>query len=120
MVEANDLATFIIEAVGSDIMNPDIYLVRKRYQDKETTTGYGNTGFSNLLQDISDSFCRSSTSVGCRVYLKNGLYEMLQGPNTDGVEWSNTTEGYHVSIYMEGETRDGCIKSAYALKNHKR
>jgi hypothetical protein len=111
MVEAKDLATFIIEAVGSDIMNPDTYLVRKRYQDTETTTGYANTAFCQALQDISDAFCNSSTVYGCRIYLKNGLYEMKQATGTDAglVTWSSAADGDHVNVYMEGETRDGVI-----------
>lgn len=111
MVEAKDLGTFIIEPVGSDIMNPDTYLVRKRFQDTETTTSYANNAFSQALQDISDSMCSSSTSVGCRIGLKNGLYEIDQGPDTGGglVEWSTQAEGHHVSVQIEGETREGCI-----------
>ncbi len=111
MVQARDLATFIIEPVGSDIMNPDTYLVRKRYQDTETTTSYANTAFSTALYDINAEFCSSSTSVGCRIYLKNGLYEMDQSAATDGglVTFGTTDEGGHVEVYMEGETRDGVI-----------
>jgi hypothetical protein len=109
MVEAKDIATYIIEAVGADIYNPDSYLVRKRFQDTETTTSYPNTQFSNALQAISDNSCSASSTCGCRIYLKNGLYEMLQGPDTDGglVEWSTTTNGHFANVYIEGETREG-------------
>ena len=111
MVEAKDLATFIIEPVGSDIMNPDTYLVRKRFQDSETTTSYASNAFSHALQQISTDFCESASSVGCRIWLKNGLYEIDQGPDNNGglVEWSSQAQGHHVSVYMEGETREGCI-----------
>jgi hypothetical protein len=111
MTQAKDLATFIIEPVGSSIMDPDTYLVRKRYQDTETVESYANNAFSTALFDINAEFCSSASSVGCRIYLKNGLYEMDQSAATDGglVVFGTTDEGGHVDVYLEGETRDGVI-----------
>jgi hypothetical protein len=111
MVEAKQFPTFVIEPLGTDIINPTGFIVRKMLANAESTTTYESNKFSTLLQDISDTMCSASTSVGCRIYLKNGTYKINQGPATDGglVVFGTTEEGGHVSVYMEGETRDGCI-----------
>lgn len=111
MVEAKDIATFTIEPVGADIYNPDSFTVRKRFQDTETTTGYNSDVAATMFQDISDEFGSGSSDTGCRIYLKNGLYEIDDDGSSSGglIEWSVPAEGDHVNFYIEGETRDGVI-----------
>jgi hypothetical protein len=115
MVEAKDIATFIIEPTGADIYAPTGFLVRKRFHDIETTTTYTSSQGQTLFQAISDSgFCTGASAQGCRIYLKNGLYsignELAKGSGTGNlIELSTTTDGSHVNVYLEGETRDGVI-----------
>jgi hypothetical protein len=110
MVEAKDIATFLIEPTGSDIYDPTGFTVRKRFQDTESTTIYASNAGQTMFQDISDEFGSGSTDTGCRIYLKNGLYEINQGTSNGGlIEWSTPAQGHHVNFYIEGETRDGVI-----------
>jgi parallel beta-helix repeat protein len=63
-----------------------------------------------MFQDMSDEFGTGATDTGCRIQLKNGLYEIDQGTATQSlVEWGNVAEGDHVHFHIEGETRDGVI-----------
>jgi hypothetical protein len=110
MVEAKNLGTFTIEPVGADIYNPDSFMVRKRYQDTESTTTYTSSQGQTMFQDISDEFGSGSTDIGCRIELKNGLYEIDTGVAAyASVEWSTVAEGDHVHFHIEGESRDGVI-----------
>jgi hypothetical protein len=112
--EAKDLGNFIVEPLGTNINSPTSFIVRKKFQDVETTTTYSTSQVSTMFNDIMLEATRptahgSSNMKGGGVYLKNGTY-LLDG--TDGIQISDTTDDDNVSLRLIGESRDNVILKA--------
>jgi hypothetical protein len=108
-VVAKDLATFIVEPVGSDINNPASFTVGKRFQDSETTTSYTSSQITTMFDDIMDEMSRptasSSNMRGGLLCLNNGTYLL----DSAGIDISDATDGPNVSVRIIGESRDKTI-----------
>jgi hypothetical protein len=107
--EARDLATFIVEPVGTNINSPTSFIARKKFQDVETTTSYSTSQVSTMFNDIMDQMSRPTASgsnmKGGLLYLKNGTYLL----DSAGIPISDTTDDDNVSVRIVGESRDTAI-----------
>ena len=108
MTEAKGEATFIIEPTNSNIDASSGFVVRKRFQDTETTTTY-TTNVSTMFDDVLDQMTRptgsSSNMKGGLLYLKNGTYTL----DTGGIFVSDSTDAANIHLRMVGESRDRTI-----------
>lgn len=108
MVEAKDIATYIVEPTNANIDASSGFTVRKRFKDTDTTTTY-TTDVSTMFDDITDQMTRptgsGSTMKGGLLFLKNGTYTC----DTAGIVASDSTDGANVHLRIVGETRERTI-----------
>jgi hypothetical protein len=108
MVESKTFANFIVEPLGSNIHSPTSFMVRKSFQDLETTTTYTSvdTMFSDIMLEATRPTTHGSSNMkGALVYLKNGTYV----PTIGTIIISDTTDDDNVMCHIVGQTRDQTI-----------
>jgi hypothetical protein len=49
---AKDLGNFIVERLGTNIISPTSFIVRKKFEDVETSTSYSTSQVSTMFNDI--------------------------------------------------------------------
>jgi hypothetical protein len=113
MVTAYNEATYIVEPYGSDLDNPTGFVVKKRFQDTESTMNYGTRGrtvsdmFDNIVREMTRPISAGTNMKGGLLFLKNGTY-LLDHAISPG----DSTDGDNVMLRLIGESRERTIIKA--------
>jgi hypothetical protein len=113
MVTATNEATFIVQPYGPDIDNPTGFVVRQRFQDRETIMNYGTCGrtvsemFDDIVRNMTSPISGGTIMKGGLIFLKNGTY-LLDHAISPG----DSTNGDNVTVRLIGESRERTIIKA--------